>query len=300
MDTAVSTFPKLRPDYRKIAALYNDPRPADRLIAHYLVERRLADDFRTSTQYEREHGAYNRLYDTLLSEVYDHPRTIASHTPSDNYTKRQVSMLLRELGSDDVFLDIGGGDCRVALSVAPHVAKSIVVDVSNELVPADADVQAPNFQFVLTKSADIPLPDESVSFIYSNQVIEHIHPDDVDERMRELYRVMKPGGRYLCRTPNRTSGPHDVSMYFDDVACGTHMHEYTYASLLRLVRDAGFVRPRIIIAPRAQRLFEIPYALARPIEMMLAAVPRSMHTAICRSPICRALLGITMMVEKPR
>jgi len=297
MDTAASPPPQLRADYRKLAALYQDRRTPDRLLAHYLVERRLADSFRASTRQERENGAYNQLYDTLLREVHDHPRRAATHVPTDDYIKRQVRMLLRELRRDDVFVDIGGGDCRVALAVASHVTKSIVVDVTDELVPTVAE--APNFQFVLTKSADVPLPDASVSFIYSNQVIEHIHPDDVGERMEELYRVLKPGGRYLCRTPNKLSGPHDVSMYFDAVARGTHMCEYTYASLARTMREAGFVKPRLIIAPRAYRMFEIPFALSRPIEAVFTGVPPSMHTGICRSPIGRALLGITLMVEKP-
>jgi ubiquinone/menaquinone biosynthesis C-methylase UbiE len=298
MDTVGSAPVTLRADYRKIAALYDDPRSAERITAHYLIERRLADDMRASTKHDRENGAYNRLYDTLLSEVYDHPRWTASHEPTGDYADRQVRLLLSELRPDDIFLDIGGGDCRVALSVAPHVAKSIVVDVSDALVPRV--IKATNFEFVKNRCADIPVPDGSVSFIYSNQVLEHIHPDDVDERMREIYRILKPGGRYLCRTPNRFSGPHDISMYFDDVAQGTHMREYSYKSLYKLMNGAGFVRPRILIAPRAYRLFNIPYPLARFAESFFAAVPQSLHTPICRSRIGRSLLGITMMVEKPR
>ena len=229
MDSAGSSPVTLRADYQKIAALYGDTRSGERLVAHYLIERRLADEMRASTRQDRENGAYSRLYDTLLSEVYDHPRWTASHAPPGDYADRQVRMLLRELKPDDVFLEIGGGDCRVALSVARHVAKAVAIDVTDQLVPKD--IEATNFEFVKNRCADVPVPDESVSFIYSNQVLEHIHPDDVEERMRELYRVLKPGGRYICRTPNRVSGPHDISMFFDDAACGTHIREYSYQSL---------------------------------------------------------------------
>ncbi len=298
MDTAGASPVRLRADYREIARLYGDKRSAERITAHYLVERRLADNLRTSTKCERENGAYNRLYDTLLNEIYDHPRRAASHDPSDDYADRQVRLLRRELRPDDVFLDIGGGDCRIALSVAPHVSKSIVVDVSDALVPKD--IKATNFEFVKNRCADIPVPDESVSFIYSNQVLEHIHPDDVGDRMREVYRILKPGGRYLCRTPNKFSGPHDISMYFDDTARGTHMREYSYESLYKLMNGAGFIHPRIMVAPRAYRLFDIPYAMARVTESFFAAVPQSLRTPICRSRIGRSLLGITIMVEKPR
>jgi hypothetical protein len=111
---------------------------------------------------------------------------------------------------------------------------------------------------------------------------------------------LKPGGRYLCRTPSKVSGPHDVSMFFGDVARGMHMQEYSYETLVQIFKEAGFVRPRIIIAPRAHRLIDLSYVFARPIEMAFAAVPRSLHTLICRSAIGRTLLGITIIAEKPK
>ncbi len=296
-DGAPPSTAALRADYDQIAALYCDKRSAKRLIAHYLVERRLADVLRNATKQERRSGAYNRLYDTLLTEIYDHPRTTTAHAPAPNYASRQAKMMLPDLNARDVFLDLGGGDCGVALAIAPHVAQSFVVDVSDQLVPAN--VTATNFRFVKNAGADIPLPDASVSFAYSNQVTEHLVSEDAQEQARELFRILKPGGRYLCRTPSAVTGPHDISMYFDDVARGTHMKEYTYASLRHLLTGAGFVRPRIVIAPRAYRLFSLPYTLARAIETVFAAVPRSLHTRIARSKPARALLGITMMVEKP-
>lgn len=293
---------ELRQDFRAIEALYETRRAPDRIIAHYVLEREIADGLRNSTKAQRDAGLYRESYDRLLDGLPDHPRKIlnaaAGAANRSAYIKRQVQMLAREMTKDDVFVDLGGGDCRVALGVAPYVAKAIVVDVSDALVPEAPE--APNFEFVRTPGVEIPLPTDSVSFIYSNQLMEHLHPDDALAQLREVFRVLKPGGRYLCRTPSRVSGPHDVSMFFSDVAQGMHLKEYSYKELHAILKDAGFVHMRAWVAPRAFRAFTLPQFAAEAIEACFAAAPRRFHTKVCRSKIARALLGITMMAEKPR
>ncbi len=289
---------KLRPDYRKIATIYGDRRSGERIIAHYELERRLAEKMRQSNRNEREQGLYNQLYDALLSGLHDHPRKKrVSLAEANKYINRQVRMIKNHIRPDDVFIEIGGGDCKVALSVAPMVKRSIVLEVTDELAPQDPGVD--NFEFVKTSGVHIPLPDESVSFVYSNQLMEHLHPQDALEQLNEVFRVLKPGGRYLCRTPNRLTGPHDVSKYFDDEPTGMHIREYTYRELNQLFTQAGFRGGRIVLAPRAMHLATVPHFLILPFEAMVERIPRKLHTAICRSAIIRALMGITMIANKP-
>ncbi|MGD9967262.1 MAG: methyltransferase domain-containing protein [Hyphomonadaceae bacterium] len=299
---AAVPFPRLVEDYAEIARIYGDTRAPERIIAHYQLERRLAAILRNASKRERESGVYTHLYDALLGELDDHPRkrpvTKRGQDQRDRYVGRQVRMVLDRVGRDHVFLEIGGGDCEVSLRVSPHVKQTIVVDVTDELVPPD--VAAANFRFIKVAGVTLPLPDESVDFIYSNQVMEHLHPDDAVEQVRELFRVLKPGGRYLCRTPSRLTGPHDVSCYFDTVAVGTHIKEYTYRELATIFAEAEFTNICALIAPRAFDFFVMPRFLAFALEDMFARVPRRWHTRVCRSRAVRALLGVSMVVQKPR
>jgi SAM-dependent methyltransferase len=49
----------------------------------------------------------------------------------------------------------------------------------------------------------IPLPDDSMSCVYASQVLEHI--PDIISAMREIHRVLEPGGVLVACTPYASS-----------------------------------------------------------------------------------------------
>ena len=51
----------------------------------------------------------------------------------------------------------------------------------------------------LVEYLDLPLPDGAVHFAFSDQLIEHLHPDDTDDHFRTIYRLLKPGGMLIAR-----------------------------------------------------------------------------------------------------
>ncbi len=93
---------------------------------------------------------------------------------------------------------------------------------------------------ILSDGTSIPVPPGSIDVAYSNQLMEHLHPDDARAQLLNLNRALKPGGIYVCQTPNRLTGPHDVSRGFDAVATGFHLREYTNGELIALFRECGF------------------------------------------------------------
>jgi SAM-dependent methyltransferase len=107
-------------------------------------------------------------------------------------------------------------------------------------------------KFLISRGVEVPLEDATVDLAYSNQLLEHLHPEDAQDHLQELYRVLKPGGSYVCVTPNRLTGPHDISLYFDETACGFHLKEYTMTELCDAMVQAGFrnIRMRYMIQGR--------------------------------------------------
>ena len=82
---------------------------------------------------------------------------------------------------------------------------------------------------------------ESYDAVISDQVIEHLHPDDLVAHFAGVHAILKPGGRYALATPHAFEGPFDVSRVFgSERPQGMHLKEYTYREL----QDGG-VRRRL-------------------------------------------------------
>ena len=214
-------------------------RSVDRVRYHYDVERELADRLRRADRQERTR-LYPLVYDELFSRVHDHPQVVQRDRLSagPRQIERRLRSLSRFLTPDAIYLELGVGDASLASAVAPRVAKVYGVDVSKEIL-RDARVP-PNVELLLTDGVSLPVAQESASVAFSDQLIEHLHPDDVDEHFASVRRALVPGGHFVLLTPNRLSGPHDISRGFDEVATGFHLREFTNAELRTLLLRAGF------------------------------------------------------------
>ncbi len=264
------------------------PRPPrrsdDQLREHYALERELADRLKRASRSERP-DLYPAVYEELLRRLAHHPqRTRCPRRPA---VTAQLRVLRPFLSPSCRFLEIGAGDCALALSVAPHVGEVHAVEVSSE-VTKGFDATA-NLTLHHTRGIDIPLPDGSIDLAYSYQLMEHLHPEDAFEQLRELARVLTPGGAYLCVTPNRLSGPHDISRYFERVASGLHLHEYTVGELAELFAEAGFSKFSVRRVVRS-RSVSIPAGPIAAFERLLEPLPWPLRSRVARAePIARAL-----------
>jgi SAM-dependent methyltransferase len=271
-------------------------RTPEQLRHHYLVETELANRLRRATRSERR-NLYTQVYDELCRRVPDHPSFADSIEPSNRLRQidRQLRLIRRFFTPGFTFLEVGPGDCRLAVAVA-HEAKHVyAVDVATEL-PKATDYP-PNFVFRVSDGSSVPVPPGTIDIAYSNQVMEHIHPEDAREQLRNIFAALKPGGRYICTTPHRFKGPHDISKYFDDVATGLHLKEYTVIELARAFREAGFRSVQVLSNARGWSLL-LPPLPATLIEGVLIALPRRLQQRAASLPIIGGLLGIRLVATK--
>jgi SAM-dependent methyltransferase len=277
---------------------YTDARTTERIRAHYEVERELADRLRNASHEERR-GLYSLMYDELFERVPDHPQL--TRKGSADGTKAQVELQMRFLRHflrpGITFLEIGAGDCSLSAEVARTARHVYALDVS-ESITSLAERPA-NLEIVISDGVSVPVRAGSVDFAFSNQLMEHLHPEDAFEQLRNIIRALAPGARYLCITPNRLNGPHDVSSHFDREATGFHIKEYRVTELARLFRSAGFAKVRAYAQARG-RVAPVPGPLVAGIEGAINALPFGVQRQLADALPWRWVLGIQIIGYKAR
>ena len=272
------------------------PRSFERLRAHYRVERRLADRLRRAPDADARRRIFATMYDDLFREVPDHPRlrargeAIAERSRDVDWDLAQLRPYL-EPGC--TFLEVGAGDCALSMRVAEGARRVYAVDISDQ----HASLLPENVELLVSDGTGIPVPAGSVDLAFSDQLMEHLHPDDARVQLANIHRALRPGGVYFCITPNRLFGPSDISGYFDDEPHGFHLREYSLRELVGILREAGFARVRTYVGARGF-FMRFPRALLEILELSLERLAPATRRRLASTKPLRALLGVRVAAVK--
>lgn len=109
-------------------------------------------------------------------------------------------------------LEIGTGSGYGIRTIAASADEFVTIDKYRSVA---VDNLPSNSSFIETKVPPLPFKDEEFDCVVSFQVIEHIRDDK--HFVREVLRVLKPGGKFIVTTPNRpmslTRNPWHVREY---------------------------------------------------------------------------------------
>jgi SAM-dependent methyltransferase len=127
---------------------------------------------------------------------------VSATDTSDNYVLQRSIFAYLEAAKivKGNVLEIGTGSGYGVKYIAPIADKFVTIDK----FVCDVDFKAyPNVEF---NQQTVPpfqgISDNTFDFVVTFQVIEHIVPDDL--YVKEIARVLKPGGKLIVTTPNRT------------------------------------------------------------------------------------------------
>jgi hypothetical protein len=159
------------------------------------------------------------------------------------------------------------------------VRKVYAFDVSKEITKTSVPIPA-NFTLQISDGSRITVPPGSIHLAYSNQLMEHLHPDDVLEHLKNIYDSLTRNGIYICITPNRLSGPYDISCFFDKISTGFHLKEYTASELEAIFKAVGFTKVGVLIGASKKNPLLLHILPVKIIEFILRKLPHALSKYI--------------------
>ena len=130
------------------------------------------------------------------------------------------SAILAHLRSDMVVLDLGAG--------AGRVKQMNFRGAAHKVLGLDPDPRVKDNPYLdeahVGTSDHLPFPDECIDLVVCDNVIEHL--ERPESTLSEVARVLRPGGRFIAKTPNRAH-------YMPIIAQLTPLKFHQYVNRLR-------------------------------------------------------------------
>lgn len=160
------------------------------------------------------------------------------------------------LSSDSVVLDLGCGIGRIAKHVAPHCAHLWLADISPTMLDMAAArlVDLGNVQVTHAGANSVPgVADGTIDVVYSVLVLQHLEREDAFLMLRDIRRMLKPGGIAYLTFPNLLYDGYLASFiqYAEtgEVANKARARFYTPTEVERITLAAGFDSVELREAP---------------------------------------------------
>lgn len=154
-----------------------------------------------------------------------------------NYLREEWIFNLLPIRSSDVVADIGCASGRQVFRAAKQASHVIGTDIAESFIRYAQHKQesdhVTNVSFLACPIEHLQIESQSVDAIICSEVLEHVLGPDL--ALKELYRILKPGGKLLVTVPNYNA---DGTLWgrllrFVGVRSFEPMTEFTKESLLK-------------------------------------------------------------------
>jgi 2-polyprenyl-3-methyl-5-hydroxy-6-metoxy-1,4-benzoquinol methylase len=164
---------------------------------------------------------------------------------AEPYIDTRILAYLQEIPQTAKILDIATGQGYLLKLLSEHGYTNLY---SADLNAANFRLDPQKFHFQ-TVNANIPLPYKAQNFdlIISSETIEHI--ENPRQFLREIYRILKPGGTFILTTPSVESIISRLYFFFTSILAFHTLNDYKLSGhisilpswlILRFTKDIGF------------------------------------------------------------
>lgn len=147
-----------------------------------------------------------------LQEMYQH-----RFSPDENFRKKMWETLCQHyfqgyVSDRDVILEIGAGYCEFINNIRGK--RKIAVDINPDIQHyANDDVEA-----IISRSTNIStIENSSIDIVFISNFFEHLERKDIQDTIREAYRILRSEGKLIILQPNIRFTYRDYWMFFDHI-----------------------------------------------------------------------------------
>lgn len=156
----------------------------------------------------------------------------------------EAMIRLSKVQPSDRVLEVACGPGFVALLFAERAREVVGLDLTEALLQQARQRQRErglhNLQFVQGDAEQLPFPDGTFTIVACHKAFHHFsNPQKV---LREIHRVLVPGGRFVLGDTLSSDDPHQNTLhnYIEKLRDPSHVKMYGLSELTALLRDAGF------------------------------------------------------------
>jgi SAM-dependent methyltransferase len=257
-----------------------------------------------AVQWLREQGAQT---DLVIAAYYDDPLLGAAERYRCSDEWRAIRVFLRERGGSALDIGAGRGIASYALATEGYAVTALEPDPSH-LVGSGAirqlatDAGLP-ISICEQYSESLPFPDASFDVVFARAVLHHAL--DLKSACREIFRVLKPGGRFVAVREHVISCSADLPVFL-----ARHPLHKLYGGENAFLLDeyllalscAGFRTP-VVLSPLSSPINLFPQtheSLRREVCLRLgrfATVARLLERVFTRPLLFRSLLRMLALVD---
>lgn len=130
-------------------------------------------------------------------------------------------------------LDVACGSGYGAAILAKEAKAVAGVDISNHAIHYAQDKYGSDqLTFSVSKAEDLPFEDNTFDVVISFETIEHLASESVDNFLKEIVRVLKPGGKLFLSSPDN----RNLSLGFSS-SNPFHVQEFTLNEIDRILPE---------------------------------------------------------------
>lgn len=216
--------------------------PAKTLEEAYYLENHYHELLIKEKDAKKREALYDEFYSKLLGFYGRTAKNDASLSDKIATKNPQVTLFQKELRNKSI-IDFGCGEGFFLMNIQKNIPykKLTGVDV---FIP-ESLLEHPQINFIQSGIINFNT-EEKYELAFSDNVIEHLAPLDLENHLKSVYESLLPGGKFILVMPNRLFGPMDVTRIMDNSSSGKtsakggHLNESTYTEMSAALSKVGF------------------------------------------------------------